>query len=93
VVSVSFISGQNFEVSLNLVKLNKRTTYNSTQQSICRLTIFVTCITASFLTLLFVALTSDFEMASPLDYYVLKYRVGHTVPPYSSRFMGCNYGS
>jgi hypothetical protein len=43
--------------------------------------------------LLFVAWMSDFEMTSPLDHNVLKYRVGHTVPPYSSRFMGCNCGS
>jgi len=45
------------------------------------------------LQLLFVAWTSEFEMTSHLDHYVLKYKVGHTVPSYISRFVGCNYGS
>ena len=56
----------------------------------------LTCPTVSYrisLHLLFVAWTSDFEMTSPLDHNVLKYKVGHTIPSYSSRFIGCNYGS
>jgi len=56
----------------------------------------LTCRTVSYRIsshLLFVAWTSDFEMTSALDHYVLKYNVGHTVPSYSSRFMGYNYGS
>jgi hypothetical protein len=46
------------------------------------------CIISNFLTF-----TIHFEMTSPFYHNVLQYKVGHTVPPYGSRFMGCNYRS